>query len=417
MSRKATRPLDDAAVAAANDEFYRRHPEMIVDGERVPLDARSARHAPMREEWMDLYVAHGGEVESANPPPDTPDGPEPVCPERCGDLAVSVTSHEGDPLQGYRLEISGPESRAGTTTADGSRLFSALPIGSYSVSCSHEHVEAQFQDAEVTEQTTTALEFQFQISSDAPLPTIHGRFAEEQCRCGDATHVEAEATELADGEEVRFDIIDAADGRTVLSFPATVSGSRVPATSWEARAPSANTGSTYRLRMIHPRVEADGENEFAFEPWPAYGRERQSWRCTSGVYGWDAKFDIEFDGARVEVRVRIKLINRLGAKPAPGDPMPDAGDPVSDVDKAAMKADVEGKLSGKIHLTRTACRYGDDCSCRLPIRVVVSFVEDDYHHEVNFAPRRGAGKRVELDTREDAGPQLGPRDGSPARVL
>ena len=47
----------------------------------------------------------------------------------------------------------------------------------------------------------------------------------------------------------------------------------------------------------------------------------------------------------------------------------------------------------------------------------LDFVEDDYHHEVNFAPRRGAGKRVELDTREDAGPQLGPRDGSPARVL
>jgi len=54
MSRKATRPLNEAAVAAANDAFYRRHPEMIVNGQRVPLDARSARHASMREEWMDL---------------------------------------------------------------------------------------------------------------------------------------------------------------------------------------------------------------------------------------------------------------------------------------------------------------------------------------------------------------------------
>lgn len=70
MSRRASVPLDAAAVRAADDDFYAAHPEMIdANGQRIPLDATSPEHAAYRSEWMDLYVANGGPVEGEDPAP------------------------------------------------------------------------------------------------------------------------------------------------------------------------------------------------------------------------------------------------------------------------------------------------------------------------------------------------------------
>lgn len=60
---RATQPMNPAAVSAANDEFYAKHPEMVVNGKRVPIDANNPAQAAMRREWMDAYERNGGQVE------------------------------------------------------------------------------------------------------------------------------------------------------------------------------------------------------------------------------------------------------------------------------------------------------------------------------------------------------------------
>jgi hypothetical protein len=66
--RQATSPMSAAATSGADDEFYRRHPERLnADGTRQPLDRHSPADAQLRKEWMDLYVAKGGEVETPSP--------------------------------------------------------------------------------------------------------------------------------------------------------------------------------------------------------------------------------------------------------------------------------------------------------------------------------------------------------------
>lgn len=69
-NRRAVRPLNPTARQDANDELYRRHesdprPNALFDdhGNRQPLDADDPAQTDLRSEWMDLYVANGGQVE------------------------------------------------------------------------------------------------------------------------------------------------------------------------------------------------------------------------------------------------------------------------------------------------------------------------------------------------------------------
>ncbi|WP_418315122.1 hypothetical protein [Piscinibacter sakaiensis] len=62
------RPLDPAAVKAADDAFYAKHPEFIAaDGSRIPLSATDPTQAALRREWRNAYVAAGGGVAGGGP--------------------------------------------------------------------------------------------------------------------------------------------------------------------------------------------------------------------------------------------------------------------------------------------------------------------------------------------------------------
>lgn len=70
MSERATRPLNQQAVKAADDDLYSKHagdprPNALYDesGKRKPLDATDPDQADLRKEWMDSYKANGGETE------------------------------------------------------------------------------------------------------------------------------------------------------------------------------------------------------------------------------------------------------------------------------------------------------------------------------------------------------------------
>ncbi len=60
---RASSPVDQAAAAKADDDFYKRHPERVINGKRVPLDPSNPAHAGLRQEWMKDYQNHGGKVE------------------------------------------------------------------------------------------------------------------------------------------------------------------------------------------------------------------------------------------------------------------------------------------------------------------------------------------------------------------
>jgi len=77
------RPLDPAAVKAADDAFYANHPEFIgPDGKRIPLSATDPAQAGLRREWRNAYVAAGGPVNGgdSNKPPGGGAEPCPPCP-------------------------------------------------------------------------------------------------------------------------------------------------------------------------------------------------------------------------------------------------------------------------------------------------------------------------------------------------
>lgn len=92
MSRVAKRPLNSAAVHAADDQFYANHPEMIdSNGRRIPLSPSDPTQAALRSEWMDLYIANGGELEGEEEDnEETPPAPVEDCPS--GDEEEEPTS-------------------------------------------------------------------------------------------------------------------------------------------------------------------------------------------------------------------------------------------------------------------------------------------------------------------------------------
>jgi hypothetical protein len=63
---RASTPMSQSAAKAANNDFYSRHPEMVVNGRRLPLDACDPKQAKLRNEWIKSYQAHGGKVEKAS---------------------------------------------------------------------------------------------------------------------------------------------------------------------------------------------------------------------------------------------------------------------------------------------------------------------------------------------------------------
>ncbi|NQZ06100.1 MAG: DUF3289 family protein [Algicola sp.] len=61
---RLNRPLNKAAIKKADDEFYATHPELIDNGKRPPLSLTDPDQADYRNEWIDLYKKHDGEIES-----------------------------------------------------------------------------------------------------------------------------------------------------------------------------------------------------------------------------------------------------------------------------------------------------------------------------------------------------------------
>lgn len=245
---------------------------------------------------------------------------------------------------------------------------------------------------------------------------IRGSFEKTEAKCGDKVGLQATATNIADGTTVNFALrqLPGKQGLGTESSPlqgAAVSPAKL---KWISK----KTFDGWTKPQVDFEVSADGvskdsDNKFSFFNYSDKASETKTIPCSSGVFGWTGKFDIEFKDGVVLVTVKIKLINRLGAKPAnAGDPLPAAGDPVTAADKAAMKADVEGKLSQRWILHREQCQRLSACDCpkdrrccKFPVKVAVQFVESGEHHTVNLfqgAGRANASNWTRVKTRDNS---------------
>lgn len=122
-----SRPLDPAAVQAADDAFYAAHPEMAPGGNRIPLSATDPAQAAMRQEWVDLYVQNGGQVEGDEdlPPAKKPDDPVVPCDCPC-DCAVVKLQYK---LNGAWVDV--PAAGFTDIGKDTSITFKAITSGGH----------------------------------------------------------------------------------------------------------------------------------------------------------------------------------------------------------------------------------------------------------------------------------------------
>ncbi len=188
MTRRARRPLNQAAVAAADNEIYRRHegdprPNPLYDaaGNRRGLSSTDPSQASLRREWMDSYIANGGEVESQTPDPappgqiaqQCPASPRPPSPSPApvpptpppepANLHVRVM-HACDrrPLNGATVRITGPETRETSTSADGWANFDGITPGTYDIQGIHPQHQTGTGSAAAPGGTTTTAELLLQ---------------------------------------------------------------------------------------------------------------------------------------------------------------------------------------------------------------------------------------------------------------
>lgn len=126
-------PLNDEAAAAADDAFYAAHPEMVVNGERIPIDPDNPDHDEMADEWIDIYEA---ELDSPEPKPIVPIEPVQPCEKHW--IKFQFLSREGKlPLMGIAIEYTDTQGNELGAITDEQGLISLedIPAGHYSLRC------------------------------------------------------------------------------------------------------------------------------------------------------------------------------------------------------------------------------------------------------------------------------------------
>jgi hypothetical protein len=236
-------------------------------------------------------------------------------------------------------------------------------------------------------------------------------FQSKEGRCGDQVYLIAWAENIPSGASAKFEVQQ--KGATVQSTTEKLIAATARA-RWESKAKTDERPEPpFELSASADGQSAKSENQFTLKKYDDVAKDSRTIACKSGVFGWIAKFDAALTAGELIITTRIKLLNRKGNKPASAkDPQPEIGDPVTDADKTAMKADIEAKLSNKNRLHREKCTRGDTCDCprkrgccHFLIRVIVEFVESGEHHQVNLyegSGRANATNWTRVKTRDNS---------------
>src|SRR5580658_3591335 len=241
-------------------------------------------------------------------------------------------------------------------------------------------------------------------------PLLGVTFLVDPCRCGDPVGLRAYDVGL-DGQNATFTISQ--NGNTVTTLNAPLRSGSADAT-WVSQ---ANTTSmpepVFTLSGSAGSTTANAQSDLHLQKYDDFAATLKTIACTSGTFAWTGKFDIALTHGEVVITAKVKLLNRQGPKPsAPTTPIPVVGPPVSDADKASMKADIEPKLGARWIFHRKKCARGDPCNCpkdrdccKMRVRVVVDFVESGEYHTVNLyqgAGRANSGDWTRVKTRENS---------------
>ncbi len=218
-------------------------------------------------------------------------------------------------------------------------------------------------------------------ASCSPVKAIAGSFANTAVQCGDRTYLDARGVNISEGSDISFSVYRGRD-QFSLDSPTDVMFRQATHTEWFPHRPLGDRpGDVYFFDVYGDGETGQSSNFFQFVIRPNYGPNEQGWRCASGIYGWDAKFDIWFTADKVYLKLKIKLVQWYGSDPE--HPGSRAG-PVSDANKAFLKNDIEPRLSNKMFFNRQSCHFGNLCSCLVPVVVQVEFVESGEQHVVNY---------------------------------
>jgi hypothetical protein len=231
-----------------------------------------------------------------------------------------------------------------------------------------------------------------------PTPSVlAARWRTTPIKCGDEVVLEAETENVEAGTDATFHVKKLSDGAEVASGTGKVTGNAASHT-WQSKKPSSDWPAGHELGLS---VDAAGVThqggEAAFHHYPPIAHQtRVHHRNPVGFRAFDGRYTIEFTEKRqLTVVVRVKLINKQGARPArEADYGTVANGPaVADADKATMKAAIQKILSKRLDLHRKGCKREDGCDCprentccKLEVVVKVRFVEDHAHHTVNLWP-------------------------------
>lgn len=227
---------------------------------------------------------------------------------------------------------------------------------------------------------------------------VKAGFSIKEVRCGDKVELTCESKNMPEQQAVIFDIIRTDTNASYHTETSTIA-SQKSKIEWVSQMAQRNTGVApkVKLKVGAASNELMSAELLTIKEYSDIKSTTETINCSSGVFGWTGKFDIEFKNGLLNITVKIKLVNRLGPKPANGQPMPHAGPALSNADKISMKADIESKLSGIWKIHRKKCSRGSACSCsesnkccKFKIKINVEFVESGQHHVVNLF--QGSGR-------------------------
>jgi hypothetical protein len=160
---RAARPLNPDAVREANETLWQDNPE---------LNRRQLTMGPedyeYRRQWMRAYQQALARRRRPSSGRGGAGGPGRPCqPSTLADLGATVTRvNDGQPVEGARVEITGPESRAGTTGTDGTVVFSGVQPGSYTVTGSKTNYTTETTAATASPGTTSTATLELTAQTD-----------------------------------------------------------------------------------------------------------------------------------------------------------------------------------------------------------------------------------------------------------
>ena len=193
-----------------------------------------------------------------------------------------------------------------------------------------------------------------------------------------------------------MEILRIADGTVLAGASGALDG---PASRFEwypTRLPGMTGQDGFLLRTSAADLVARGSEVLIFETDAPVAAELRTVECRDEGVAWTGRYRIAYDGERVLVGTRIRLVNRHGPVSAGGDAPPPAGKPLSAPVLAFIREESERFLSGRFGLVREGCRLGMGCSCVKPVvELQVDFVERDEDHAVDLysgEPRLGSAR-------------------------